>query len=422
MFKRLKSTKTNRLCRQRVTACGRTHARRRPLCPPDAGQAQGGEPAPGLDPGARARGERRHLQRARRGRDAGLLVPEPGAPGAGPRDLARLQRHRPLERGAREPDRLAGPDEGRLQRPGRAAVVGREPARARVGRADPGLSRRPELLRGPGRGAGRGPGLPGGGGARGPGAQRRPRPRALAAGLRGRGGRRQDDHDRHRAVRRGRHRTARLSVPRGSRGVGAARAARAREGAARQVLPERDGPSRSGALADRGAGRAHGRRRSPAARAPEDEHRARRPGAELPHGLRRPGAAADPGDLAGRRGARAADRLHQRGQPAARAVGGAQPRAVAAHRTRSGTGARRAAAAHRGRPARGRGCRRSRCRSWGSPDACCARTCPRRSPASCPAGTSSAPTGAACSSACSWPSQPPSCSARSRPGARPVST
>ena len=88
--------------------------------------------------------------------------------------------------------------------------------------------------------------------------------------------------------------------------------------------------------------------------APEDEHRARRLGADVPHGLRRPRAAADPGDLAGGRGARAADRVHQRREPDPRAVGRARPRAVAAHRARGRAGAGRAPAAHRRRPARGR--------------------------------------------------------------------
>ena len=61
--------------------------------------------------------------------------------------------------------------------------------------------------------------------------RRRPRSRAVAAGLWRRARRRQDDHDRHRALRRGRHRAAGLPVSRGSRGVGAARAAGAGEGA-----------------------------------------------------------------------------------------------------------------------------------------------------------------------------------------------
>ena len=52
----------------------------------------------------------RDLQRARRAGAARLRFPEPGAAGAGPRDVAGLRRHRPVERGPGEPARLAGAD------------------------------------------------------------------------------------------------------------------------------------------------------------------------------------------------------------------------------------------------------------------------------------------------------------------------
>ena len=157
-----------------------------------------------------------------------------------------------------------------------------------------------------------------------------------------------------RAVRGRGGRAGRLPVSRGGGGVGAAGAARSGEAPRDKHYLSVMGRLAEGRSRSEAQARTRGRRAAARARAPEDEHRPRRAGAELPHGLWRPGAAADPGDLAGGSGARAADRVHQRGQPDPGAVGRARPRAVAARGARREAGTDRAPAAHRGRPARAR--------------------------------------------------------------------